>query len=87
MKKIKTAEEYNTEFWNEMSDDTTLIDLIKQAQLDILEYAVNKCAYNADANYKFTEDFDSITGEDIIAFVDKQSILKTIDEIKEELNS
>lgn len=76
MKKIKTAKEYNTEFWNELSDDTTIIDVIKQAQLDMLEYVVNKCLSNAYAE-------ESRIG--YVWEVNEQSILKTIDEIKKEL--
>lgn len=98
MKKIKTAEEifntidglleegYQSEFYPEYKRKA--INTIKQAQLDMLEYAVNKCLSNVGLKeYEVTpQDVDSISNYmgDVWG-IDKQSILKTIDEIKEEL--
>lgn len=101
MKKIKTAEKYLKKYEGEIVDaigdnfyqtvsyqihEEIIKDIIKQAQLDMLEYAVNKAANNSrtmDDPYSYTGNTGSEYPPDII--VDKQSILKTIDEIKKEL--
>lgn len=110
MKKIKTAEEYLERFETEIEDGgesgmfnwlvnaqyEEMTNIIKQVQLDMLEYAVSKCAENANLlNSKGTtssgvsveeyEDELSWKKETIDYMINKQSILKTIDEIKEEL--
>lgn len=94
---IKKAEEYiiekDLDHWADqdyVKED--ILKWIKQAQLDILEYAVKKCADNADADWEpmgWLADqhvnMKFIAGEDYEVYVNNQSILKTIDEIKEEL--
>ena len=80
MKKIKTAEEYANKYDNTVY---SIVDVIKIAQLEMLEYAVNKCAKNA-----IIENQEKSPPEWHLRpswGVNKQSILKTIDEIKEEL--
>lgn len=97
MKKIKTAEEYllkefhkTRALWTDLNNilgeynTKVVVDCFKQAQLDMLEHAVNKCAENAELKYRQPrddEDFREMQPYD----VNKQSILKTIDEIKKEL--
>lgn len=87
MKKIKTTQEYLIKHISYLIGKGTLksvedlklqpewdnvIEAIKEAQLDMLEYAVNKAKDNARII-------------NIYNAVDKQSILNTIDEIKKEL--
>lgn len=101
MKKIKTAEEYLLDTMRCTIDDDADLDInenfyfqwedilktLKAAQLDMLEYAVNKCIENSKIKQLIT----GTRNDGIIEYVgygyevDKQSILKTIDEIKEEL--
>jgi len=92
MKKIKTAEEYtqwffkNPEFTPVYRNPTDITKLVEKVQIEMLEYAVNKAANNSrtmDDPYSYTGNTGSEYPPDII--VDKQSILKTIDEIKKEL--
>ena len=111
MKKIKTVEEYLDRFETEIEDGgdagmfkwlintryEEVASIIKQAQLDMLEYAVNKCAFNSEVDIVDHEELNinSLPGierganEVILPIygVDEQSILKTIDEIKKELES
>lgn len=105
MKKIKTAEEYiialdfvSEEYGIEVLENPyefnkeDILKTIKQAQLDMLEYAVNKAANNSTISLSrdnpkelsSSEVYCDAEWENYI-FVDKQSILKTIDEIKKEL--
>jgi hypothetical protein len=53
MKKIKTAEEYLIEF-KEDEDYYHILEILKKAQLDMLEYAVNKCNKNAEVRSVLT---------------------------------
>jgi hypothetical protein len=106
MKKIKTAEEYLEIFETEIEDGgefgmfswlvnaqyEEVTNIIKQVQLDMLEYAVNKSLDNAYAigegsnlTSKNGNLYWTFAGSIDKVIIDKQSILKTIDEIKEEL--
>lgn len=83
MKKIKTAEEYLKDV-NSLTLREDLYKIGKQMQLEMLEHAVNKCAENAEINYDSSSKWQCVEcGADGVS---KQSILKTIDEIKKELD-
>lgn len=81
---MKKAEEWWHEFTKDLKginqvvynvQKQILLDRIREIQLDMLEYAVNKCAENAEA-------VGMANGEGIVI---KASVLKTIDEIKNEI--
>ena len=79
---IKKAKDYLNSFNVEDFKTDNLADaikrVIKQAQIDMLEYSVKKCVENADIEYVFD-------GYKDYPEADKISILNTIEEIKEEL--
>lgn len=86
---MKKAEEYMKEFWDPNTDDnTTLIDVIKQAQIDAIDAAVKMCAENAELKeFNVTpQDRDSISNDmgDVYA-VDLEKILSIADKLKKEL--
>ena len=87
MKKLKSAEEYLKETfgWNhETSDLTHYVSywkgLIKQAQIDAIQIAVERCAEEARVKYYYV-------GSNVdYAEVNEKSILNVANKLKEELN-
>jgi hypothetical protein len=86
---MKKAEEYWNEFtknltgFNKLAYDVhkpVLLERIRTIQLDAIEYAVNKCAENATI-----ESIIHPSEGYVFGIVDQKSILKTIDQIKEEM--
>jgi len=87
MKKVKTAREFlrdklyteNSVFFHNMEFDDLLV-LIRQAQIDAVEYTVERCAESAcltnDEDYP---DFSNVQK------VDKESILNVANKLKEEI--
>ena len=51
-----------------------VINSIKEAQRNAIEYTLKVASENADADYNITESFDRITGEDIEVYVINSSI-------------
>ena len=93
MNKLKTPEEYIKETfgWNhETSDLTHYVSywkgLIKQAQIDAIQIAVEMCAEEASLIKDPDQDF-RLTGDEYYDYIiDKQSILNVANKLKEELN-
>jgi hypothetical protein len=89
---MKKAEEYMKKFWSPDTDDnTTIIDIIKQAQIDAIDATVKKCAKKATVTYiDLTSDevfdyTDVLIDDNVDIIVNKQSILQVAEELKKEL--
>lgn len=65
----------NTEYENSLFI-SVYDELVQRICTRVYNQALEDAANNADADYTITEDFNKLTGEDIEAFVIKESILK-----------
>ena len=85
--KLKKAKEYLTENFFDILDpefDFALVEsIIKDVQLDTIDYTVKKCAENAESK---TETYCSPNRDNWGHSVDKDSILNVAKKIKEELD-
>ena len=88
---MKKAKEYMKEFWHPNTDDnTTIIDVIRQAQIDAIDATVKMCAEEANLlinNLSSTDkDYNDYyqCGDDEIS-VNRKGILQVADKLKKEL--
>lgn len=84
LKELFEGEPFNIEDENSIEYD--LLQVIKQAQLDIIEEVVKRCANNADADFTHLgDDLKKIGAEYIEVYVLKDSILNIAEQLRKEI--